>query len=266
MILTTDWEEKKTELYKDRLRIVEKDLVEQWKTQVHELDQQYKHEMATLSSNFWIESRSLTPRTTSLGTDVLGNKYWVFSSRKTKTRDFGGWLVIQTEGLTPSQTPLDHTLDEVDSSAQDAQDVERTDSYSPLKSWYYVEKAADIKQLVSWTTYLAAKATLAQERQEKKPRGSPNKAGQIFAVEIAGQKLKGPRKGRRPVEFNGVVETRNLCEELVHAAEWIEERFVDFGFSGLILGGLRRRRRSWRRMGIRWRLRGRLLCWMIELH
>lgn len=223
--MTIDWEEKKADLHKDRLRIVEKDLVEQWKEQVNEVDKQYKDGMATLSSNFWIESRFLAPRTTPLGTDVLGNKYWIFSSRKTKTRDFGGWLVIQTEGLTPSRTPRDDVIEVCDAPAEEG---EAGDTYSPLKSWYYVEKAEDIKQLVSWTTYLAAKTALAQERQEKKPRGSPNKAGQTFAVEIAEQKIKGPGKGRRPVEFAGVVETRVLCEELVHAAEWIEDRFVHF--------------------------------------
>jgi hypothetical protein len=204
---------------------VEKDLVEQWKERLNEVDKQYKDEMAILSSNFWIESRSLAPRTTPLGTDVFGNKYWVFSSRKTKTRDFGGWLVIQTDGLIPSQTLPDDTIEAVDVPVEDGE----ADTYSPLKSWYYVEKVEDIKQLVSWTTYLAAKTALGQERQEKKPRGSPNKAGQTFAVEIMEQKIKGPGKGRRPVEFAGVVETRILCEELVHAAEWMEDRFVDFG-------------------------------------
>jgi hypothetical protein len=100
------------------------------------------------------------------------------------------------------------------------------DTYSPLKTWYYVEKAEDIRQLVSWTTYRAAKAALALERQEKKPKGSPNRLGQSFAVEISTeQKVKAPGKGRRVQEFAGVVETRMLCEELVHAAEWIEDRF-----------------------------------------
>src|SRR5438477_6875386 len=36
-----DWEEKKVELHKDRLRIVEKDLVEQWKGRLNEVDKQY---------------------------------------------------------------------------------------------------------------------------------------------------------------------------------------------------------------------------------
>src|SRR5271154_54369 len=83
-------------MQKERLRIVEKDQVEQWKSTISELDKEYKSETTKLSNELWIESRRLSPRTSFLGRDILGNKYWLFSSRQTKKREFGGWVVIQT--------------------------------------------------------------------------------------------------------------------------------------------------------------------------
>ena len=224
-----EYEDKKAELHKERLRIVEKDLVEQWKQEVAELDKQHKAEMSNLSATYWSESRFLSLRTGPLGTDVLGNKYWVFTSRKTKTRDFGGWLVIQTEGQSPCRTTT--TATNPFDPPPDKQVGDSEDTYSPLKSWYYVESTEDLRRLTAWTTYLAAKASLAQERAEKRPRGSPNRLGQSFAVEVSSSssplemKIKGPGKGRRVQEVVGVAETRMLCEELGHVAEWIEERF-----------------------------------------
>ena len=38
--------------------------------------------------------------------------------------------------------------------------------------------------------------------------------------------MERPGKGRKVVEYVGIVDARVLGEELVHAAEWIEERFV----------------------------------------
>jgi hypothetical protein len=218
-------------LHKERLRIVEKDLVEQWKSTVSELDAEYKSEMANLSTELWTESRRLAPRTTPLGTDVLGNKYWVFSSRKTKEREFGGYIVIQTpEGKTsPTGTisspgidadnPFEYTV---------STEPDSEDTYADLKNWFYLAKADDIMQLRSWTTYLALKAAAAQERRERKeqlPRGSPNKLGQTFAVVIPSPRFKErPGKGRKVVELIGTVDTKMLCDELLRAAEWIEEK------------------------------------------
>ena len=81
--------------------------------------------------NYGAESRRLSPRTMSLGTDILGNKYWMFSSRKTKEREFGGWLVIQTpDNKLPTGEPTDDTTTTDD-----------PDEYRDLKSWYFVEKS-----------------------------------------------------------------------------------------------------------------------------
>jgi hypothetical protein len=50
---------------------------------------------------------------------------------------------------------------------------------------------------------------------------------------------------RKVYEFSGTVETRLLCEELKHAAEWIEDRYV---FPCYVdLGGLRKRKKRRRR-------------------
>jgi hypothetical protein len=133
---------------------------------------------------------------------------------------------------------------------------EDDDSHSDLNSWYYVTTAEDIRKLVSWTTYLAAKAGMAAdslERGERKSpkkeslgKGSPNKLGQIFAVQVLSPKaIRRPGKGRKVYEFSGTVETRLLCEELKHAAEWIEDRYV---FPCYVdLGGLRKRKKKRRR-------------------
>ncbi len=152
----------------------------------------------------------------SLGRDILGNKYWVFSSRKTKEREFGGWVVIQTPGnKLPTGQPIDDTPATDDS-----------DEYHALKSWYYVEKLEDIRQLARWSLYLVAKAALDDEKRERKVT-SPNKLGQNFAVEIPSPKImkERPGKGRKVVAFPGVVDTKVLCEEFNHAADWIEERY-----------------------------------------
>ena len=71
--------------------------------------------------------------------------------------------------------------------------------------------------------YLVAKAALDDEKRERRittPKGSPNKLGQTFAVEISSPKVmkERPGKGRKVVEFAGLVDTRLLCEELTHAA------------------------------------------------
>jgi len=169
----------------------------------------------------WIESRRLSPRTSYLGTDVLENKYWVFSSRKTKAREFGGWVVIQTpDNTSPTGAPNANSSDNA---------PEEDDEYSDLKSWYFVEKPEDIRQLAKWTMYLALKASAENERRKEKKAmasGSPNKLGQSFAVEVSSPiKMKErPGKGRKVIEFAGLVDTRILCEELEHAADWIEER------------------------------------------
>jgi hypothetical protein len=209
---------------------VEKDLVEQWKSTVSVLDGEYKSEMATLSNELWTESRRLAPRSAPLGTDVLGNKYWLFSSRKTKEREFGGYVVIQTpEGKTSPAGATSSPAIVNDNPFETAipTEADSENAYSDLKNWYFIEKAENIMQLRSWTTYLSLKAAAAQERRERKepPRGSPNKLGQTFAVEIPSPRFKErPGKGRRVVELVGTVDTKMLCDELLRAAEWIEEK------------------------------------------
>lgn len=224
-----EWDEKISELHKERLKIVEKDLFDKWKLKLSELDEEIRAEMSQLSNELWIESRRLAPRTICLGTDVLGNKYWIFSSRKTKERDFGGWVVIQTPNeQTPTGTPSPTTTTTVDATSP-----EET-KYSDLKSWYYVEKAEDIHQLSKWTTYLARKSfseyTSKKRASSTVSKGSPNKLGQSFAVEIIspspGKMKERPGKGRKVIEFAGLVDTRLLCEELGHAADWIDERYI----------------------------------------
>lgn len=78
--------------------------------------------------------------------------------------------------------------------------------------------------------YLAARAAAHKEIGLRKgsARGSPNKLGQLFAVEVPspGRMKERPGKGRKVVEYVGIVDARVLGEELVHAAEWIEERFL----------------------------------------
>jgi len=105
---------------------------------------------------------------------------------------------------------------------------EPQDGYSDLGGWWYVDGAADVRQLAKWTVYCAAKAATDKERRiaEAKSR-SPNKRGQTSATEvISPMKLKTrPGKGKKVVEDAGLVDTRVLAEELVHAAEWIEERY-----------------------------------------
>jgi len=98
-----------------------------------------------------------------------------------------------------------------------------------LKSWYYVDKAEDIRKVVTWVSYLAVKASLERGRQRSSSgkgsptKGSPNKLGQTFAVEV-------PKKQKigKKVETMDIVETRLLCDELIHVAEWIEERYFPF--------------------------------------
>ena len=178
------------------------------------------------------------------GRDILGNKYWIFSSRKTKEREFGGWVVIQTpDNKLPTGQPIDDTPATDDS-----------DEYHALKSWYYVEKPEDIRQLARWAMYLLAKAALDDEKRERKvtsPKGSPNKLGQKFTVEIPSPKImkERPGKGRKVVALAGVVDTRVLCEELNHAADWIEERYNYPLRIMLMIDGLRwkRKRRLQRR-------------------
>ena len=221
-----EWEEKKADLHKDRLCIVEKDLIEQWKQSIFELDKEYRAETLRLSNELWIESRRLSPRTTPLGLDVLGNKYWIFSSRKTKDREFGGFVVIQTlNGNLPTRTQPtpSQTTDKPKDEGEESQ-------YQDLKSWYFVEKPDDIRQLAKWTMYLALRAAADKDNQLRKTsaKGSPNKLGQTFAVEVPSpsRMKERPGKGRKVIEYAGIVDTRVLGEELAHAAEWIGERFV----------------------------------------
>jgi hypothetical protein len=221
-------EEKKAELHKERLRIVEKDLVTQWKATVSNVDEEYHSETLRLSNELWSESRRLAPRTTCLGSDMLGNKYWVFLSRKTKEREFGGWVVIQTPG---DKTPTGDLVPAKDVPVEPptSDEVENEEQYSDLKSWYYVEKAEDIRQLAKWTMYLAAKAAADFEYRKAKTagiaKGSPNNSGQTSAAVNSPMKMKKRNgRGRKVVEFAGLVDTRALCDELIHAAQWIEER------------------------------------------
>ena len=228
---------KKSEMHKERLRIVDKELVEQWKATASEVDREYKTEMAKLSTESWVETRRLSPRMAPLGTDVLGNRYWVFSSRKTKERDFGGWVIVETPVGT--EWPTGDAKPETSIPDQDTEIEE--DNHVDLENWFYINTAEDIRQLISWTTYLAAKATLAAEAQERRERrvskgtpskgtpsqGTPNKLGQVFTVEVPPPKSKGrPAKGRKIDSSSDTANTRLLCDELTHALEWIEERYV----------------------------------------
>lgn len=185
-----------------------------------------------MSTELWTESRRLSPRTTPLGIDVLGNKYWVFSSRKVKQREFGGYVVIQTpEGKTSPSGTTSSGSEANDDPFATAVSIEpdSEDTYTALKTWHYVDKAEEIMQLRSWTTYLALKAAAEHERRERKKsfKGSPNKLGQMFAVEIPSPRFKErPGKGRKVVELVGTVDTKMLCDELLHASEWIEEKYL----------------------------------------
>lgn len=205
---------------------MEKDLVDQWKQSISELDMEYKAETTRLSNELWVESRRLSPRTTPLGFDVLGNKYWIFSSRKTKDREFGGWVVIQTPHPThPTGTTPPPSL------SQPPNNTEQEESnYQDLKSWYYVDKPDDIRQLAKWTMYLAARAAADQDPRGRREsgKGSPNKLGQRVAVEVPSpwRMKERPGKGKKVVEYAGIVDTRVLGEELARTADWIEERFV----------------------------------------
>lgn len=213
-------------MYKERLRLVEKDQVDQWKATLSQLENEFKTEINRLSNEIWGETRRHSPRTMCLGADVLGNKYWLFSSRKTKERDFGGWVVVEIpEGrnsptgeaclVTPSET-----VDNVAASE---------DEYSDLKSWFFVEKVEDVKQLSLWARYLAAKsAQAAAEPKESKAKGTPNRLGQKFAVEITAspRMIERISRGKKTLEYAGTVTTRALCQELERAAEWIDEKFT----------------------------------------
>jgi len=205
---------------------VEKDLVEQWRQSISELDKEYKAETSRLSNELWIESRRLSPRTAPLGFDVLGNKYWIFSSRKTKDREFGGWVVIQPPR---SSHPTGTTTLPTASPPHDDAEQDQSE-FRDLKSWYYVDKPDDIRQLAKWTMYLAARAAAEQDPRGRREngKGSPNKLGQVFAVEVPspGRMKERPGKGKKVVEYAGIVDTRVLGEELARAADWIEERFV----------------------------------------
>jgi hypothetical protein len=205
---------------------VEKDLVDQLKQSISELDKEYRADMLRLSNELWIESRRLNARTTCLGADVLGNKYWIFSSRKTKDRDFGGWVVVQTpHETTPTGTSISAKSPSMEPADEDG--VEKTQvQYQDLKSWYYVDKPDEIRQLVKWTMYLASRAAVERQNRIQSPRGSPNRLGQSFAVVVPspGRMKERPGKGRKVIENAGIVDTRVLGEELVHAAEWIEEK------------------------------------------
>jgi len=105
---------------------------------------------------------------------------------------------------------------------------EPQDGYSDLGGWWYVDRAADVRQLAKWTVHCAAQAATDKERRitEAKSR-SPNKRAQTSATEVISPvKLKTrPGKGKKVVEDAGLVDTRVLAEELIHAAEWIEERY-----------------------------------------
>jgi hypothetical protein len=208
-------------MQKERLRIVEKDQVEQWKSTISELDKEYKSETTQLSNELWAESRRLSPRTSCLGRDILGNKYWLFSSRQTKKREFGGWVVIQA----PDDLPIGATLRRPQETP-----IDEDDEFRDLKYWYYVGKPEDIRQLAKWAMFLASKVVLDAERKEmgSSPKGSRNKLGQSFAVEVYSplKTKERPGKGRKIVDFAGLVDTRVLCEELDHAADWIEERYA----------------------------------------
>jgi len=217
---------------------MERDLVEQWKQQISDLDNEFRSESTRLANELWNESRRLSPRTTCLGTDVYGNNYWLFTSRAIKSRKFGGYLAIQT--------PSDHLPTGDPVVAQEPQD-----GYSDLGRWWYVDRAADVRQLARWTVYCAAKAAADKARRIAEVKmGSSNKRGQMSAMEVISPvKLKArPGKGKKVVEDAGLVDTRVLAEELGHVAEWIEEMYPSgFREMRLIVGGLWKRRRLLRR-------------------
>jgi hypothetical protein len=209
-------------LHKERLKIIDKETVEQWRSDVTGLDTEYKAETTRLANEIWIESRRLNPRTTCLGTDVRGNTYWLFASRRTVAREFGGFVTIQSPSpsLPTGEDPAKRETEE-----------DEDDAYSDLPGWWYVDTAKDVRHLAKWVMSLAAKA--AADKQERiaeakalaRMTGSPNGRGQRFAVEVVSPVKLKKVKGRKAVEDAGVVDTRVLVEELVHAAEWIEERY-----------------------------------------
>jgi len=247
---------------------VEFDQVAEWRSKIVAADKDFKAATKEMNTEYWLENRRLTPRTSPLGEDVLGNKYWVFSSRQTKTRDFGGWVVIQTpNGLPPHGKPVntnnifdtnpspispmkskttivpansDVENDDKDDLVEDKPSEE--DAYQALKSWYYVMHSDDIRLLINWVTYLSTKkkydmeaAELREKRASEKAaaaaagKGSPNKLGQHFAVEVAPTTAAGRKRaprGHRVGDAEGAAETRALCDELLKAQVWIEERYV----------------------------------------
>lgn len=209
--------------------MIDKESVDQWRAEITDLDTEYKTESARLANEIWIESRRMNPRTTCLGTDVKGNTYWLFTSRTTVAREFGGFVTIQSPSacLPTGEDPEKGTVEE-----------DEDDAYSDLPGWWYVDSAKDVRHLAKWVMSLAAKAAADKQERiaEAKARmaGSPNGMGQRFAVEVVSpvklKKARGP--GKKAVEDAGIVDTRVLVEELVHAAEWIEERYPNRGEIG----------------------------------
>ena len=188
-----------------------------WKDTLTELDDNYTREHTHLSTELWTETRRLDKRTVPLGTDALGNTYWVFTNRG-KKREFGGYLFIQTpEGKLPTGKPVP---------VEDATEKKDDNQYSEVKSWYFLETAEDIEQLIRWTLYIARKAARAkfadqQAKQNSSLKRSPNRLGQSYAVEIVSPRH---RLERQPIDYD-LQNIKSLNVELKHAAEWIGSRY-----------------------------------------
>jgi hypothetical protein len=203
-------EDKKATLIKERYSIESRDDVLTWRQNLSDLDQQYKSDLLTLNSENWISTRKLLPRVVPLGRDALGNTVWLFTSRDRKERDFGGWIILQTNGHTgPSGEPIAPT-----SPSQD--------SHSDLTSLYYLESLADVDTYSNWIEELLSKDRtsplrgLGRRSSLSSRCGSPNSRGQqTFVAEVESTRKK-------LLDFSELMaDTKSLRRELNSARDWM---------------------------------------------
>jgi hypothetical protein len=116
----------------------------------------------------WLSNRKSSPRTVPLGTDTLGNTYWLFHQRDYKEEDWGQWIVVEKGAALPHPSgvlppppsmPSDSGMD------ADMPELPQPDDEETIKErvWYAVSGADDIRDLAEWVRFKGETAIYWQE-------------------------------------------------------------------------------------------------------
>lgn len=149
-----EWEELRTTLQKERLTIPATGKAE-FEARYTAAQQANKSLILAAESREWYANRKLGPRTSHLGTDTMGNNYWLFLQRDKKEEDWGNWIVVEKGNDLPhplGKVPPPPSMPSDNGMDIDVPEVPQPDDEETIAArvWYCLDTAEDVKRAADW--------------------------------------------------------------------------------------------------------------------